>query len=208
MRQHLRSCLEREDGGAGRPSRLLWLRIQDAHGPLYWLDVEVKAAASLSDLDQFLRDFWLECCGHSSAFDIDRVRYESNTGFDEEIDFGGPLGSTAHRTMSDRIGDALDIGASGRYEYDFGSTTELKFKVLAERKGRIGSDPLRLLAFNEAPEWKCGVCGEAAALVDSAMPYGFGEAFYCDEHASEAEDEFALLPVVNSPRIGVCGYSG
>ncbi len=33
--------------------------------------------------------------------------------------------------------------------------------------------------------------------------------FFCDEHAEEhACEEESLLPVVNSPRMGVCGYCG
>jgi hypothetical protein len=207
-RKHLRSCLASEEGGDGRPGRLLWLRIQDAHGPLYWLDVEVKAGSRLSDLDGFLRYFWLECCGHLSAFEVDGVRYQSDSVMDFEFEPGELLpGSTDRGGMSARIGDVLAVGVTGRYEYDYGSSTELKFTVVAEREGKIGSDPLRLLAYNEEPEWKCGVCGEPAMFVD-AEPYGFEAVFYCDEHSSEAEDEDMLLPVVNSPRMGVCGYTG
>jgi len=36
----------------------------------------MPARATLTDLDGFLRDIWLECCGHLSAFDIGTVRYE------------------------------------------------------------------------------------------------------------------------------------
>lgn len=32
--------------------------------------------------------------------------------------------------------------------------------------------------------------------------------FYCDTHAAARGDEWAFLPVVNSPRMGVCGYTG
>lgn len=42
----------------------------------YWLYLEMPARATLTDLDGFLRDIWLECCGHLSAFDIGTVRYE------------------------------------------------------------------------------------------------------------------------------------
>jgi hypothetical protein len=34
------------------------------------------------------------------------------------------------------------------------------------------------------------------------------DAFLCDECAKGVEDEAALLPIVNSPRCGVCGYDG
>ena len=34
----------------------------------YWLFAAAPADASLKDLDGFLRQTWLECCGHMSAF--------------------------------------------------------------------------------------------------------------------------------------------
>ncbi len=32
--------------------------------------------------------------------------------------------------------------------------------------------------------------------------------FYCDRHAETQDDEGVFLPVINSPRIGVCAYTG
>jgi len=36
------------------------------------------------------------------------------------------------------------------------------------------------------------------------------DAFFCDAHADEhrCDGEEAILPIVNSPRMGVCGYTG
>ncbi|MGH2510093.1 MAG: hypothetical protein ACRDHZ_22160, partial [Ktedonobacteraceae bacterium] len=34
------------------------------------------------------------------------------------------------------------------------------------------------------------------------------ESGLCDEHAQKQDDPEELLPVVNSPRVGVCGYTG
>ena len=34
----------------------------------YWLIIECKENTLLQELDQFLRDIWLECCGHMSIF--------------------------------------------------------------------------------------------------------------------------------------------
>jgi hypothetical protein len=42
----------------------------------------------------------------------------------------------------------------------------------------------------------------------------FQDTFFCKEHAQahiaaeHDEDEAGLMPVVNSPRMGVCGYTG
>lgn len=42
----------------------------------YWLIIEISENTSLKELDQFLRDIWLECCGHLSAFEIGGIQYE------------------------------------------------------------------------------------------------------------------------------------
>ncbi|HSR69816.1 MAG TPA: hypothetical protein VLU25_17945 [Acidobacteriota bacterium] len=96
------------------------------------------------------------------------------------------------------------------YEYDFGSTTELKIRRLGERIGKQGSRPLRLLARNEAPQWPCAVCGETADLLCPECMYE-ADPFLCEEHAQGhgcRVDPEEMLPVVNSPRMGVCGYTG
>ena len=44
------------------------LRIGVMHDRDYWLIIECKENTLLQELDQFLRDIWLECCGHMSIF--------------------------------------------------------------------------------------------------------------------------------------------
>src|SRR5260370_19281758 len=41
------------------------------------MHLELPANATLADLDDFLRDTWLECCGHLSEFTIKDVSYSS-----------------------------------------------------------------------------------------------------------------------------------
>lgn len=38
--------------------------------------VEIKETETLKALDRFLRDIWVECCGHLSEFDINGVIYD------------------------------------------------------------------------------------------------------------------------------------
>jgi hypothetical protein len=70
---------------------------------------------------------------------------------------------------------------------------------------------IAVLARNQAPEIACQVCGKQATLVDaqeeSINPAEHG---YCDTCAKKlAEDESEnLLPVANSPRVGICDYTG
>jgi hypothetical protein len=112
------------------------------------VDAEIKAEAKLEALDSFLRRIWLECCGHLSALRIGTIDY-----FSRGYEFGawtpfGELGRQrpVERSMNSRIGDALPaVGECFGYEYDFGSTTRLKIKVVGERMGRLGRSHARLL---------------------------------------------------------------
>src|SRR5665213_826708 len=103
MAAHLNTCTASSDAG-GSPQLLIGLRIDDRYDPRYWVYVEVRADATLRHLDAFLRKIWLECCGHLSAFSVDRHQL----------------------AMSGRAGAAFySAGAKFHYEYDFGSTTAL-----------------------------------------------------------------------------------
>jgi hypothetical protein len=80
--------------------------------------------------------------------------------------------------------------------------------VNGERTGAIGPKPLRLLARNEPLVWPCRICKGPATQICVYCTDG-SEPFFCDEHANEHEcEEGGFLPVVNSPRMGVCAYTG
>lgn len=150
-----------------------------------------------------LRHLWLECCGHLSAFETRGLRYSASVA----NEFGAGLNE---RSMNATVSQVLTSPKQRlSYEYDFGSTTELTLRLISVRTGNIGRFATRLLARNEPPVWKCGACDAPATLVCSFC-MGQHNPFVCARHAPEhtcAEDE-AFLPVVNSPRMGVCGYTG
>jgi hypothetical protein len=53
-----------------------WLvKAEGAYDKGYWLYFSVPKDAVLSCVDKFLRQIWLECCGHLSAFRTGRKRY-------------------------------------------------------------------------------------------------------------------------------------
>ena len=204
MTRHLKTCPGTHDRTSGKAAQLWQLRTEDAYSTLYWLDLEVKTGATLADLDTYLREVWLECCGHLSAFDIERERYGGSHG----LEAPGGFFDLGEKSLNVKIGTVLSPGLKFTHEYDFGSTTELTLKVTGEREGRIGPAPLRLLARNDAPTWLCRVCGEPATQLHTEELYEEENPFYCDLHAEQQGDEWAFLPVVNSPRMGVCGYTG
>ena len=198
--RHLKVCAPGHDLSGGRPASLFHLRIEDAYSPYFWLDLEMQTGGMLSDLDDFLREIWLECCGHLSAFDIGGVSYSVSS-------YAGPLDD--NRSMDVELGDILAPGTRFGHTYDFGTSTELKLRVVSEREGRIGRDSLRVLSRNDAPVWGCDICDEPANQICTYCIYEKDNPFYCDAHAEEHGcEEEALLPVVNSPRMGMCGYEG
>lgn len=114
--------------------------------------------------------------------------------------------------LSEAIGDVLKVGQKAKYEYDFGSTTALTLTVVSERDGPILRDKsygeVTLLARNEQPEIPCEVCGKPATWICSWYGFGaVGEGCVCKKHKAGHEcDDYAFLPLVNSPRTGVCAY--
>ena len=105
------------------------------------------------------------------------------------------------------LDEVLSVGQKFSYTYDFGSSTNLNLRVVSEREWLANpEDPVVLLARNVAPEFKCSVCGEPASVIYGGM-WGDGDT-YCKKHSKKYEYEGLILPVVNSPRVGVCGYTG
>jgi len=201
---HYTSCAPAHDVESVRDADLLMLRVGAVGAPGYWLDVEVETTAALSKLDAFLRRTWLECCGHLSMFTVPPFRYSSSSGLQ------GLLGrANTERSMASKIGAVFShTGQKGTYDYDFGSTTRLTLELRGTRRGRIGKKAVRLLARNAPLLWMCGVCGAPATLICCAHEIG-GSPFVCEAHRADHDcgDE-TFLPVVNSPRMGVCGYAG
>ena len=144
MSRHIAACGHSGDGPAA-----LVLTIADRGAPSdYWLHLEVPASAPLRDLDGYLRDLWLECCGHLSLFEIGGRTYSMepdllNIGSRAT---GGPAGVP--------IADVLQPGDEARHLYDMGSTTELQVHCLEHRPGHVGGK-IRLLARNASPEVAC-----------------------------------------------------
>jgi hypothetical protein len=200
--RHLAKCLPaHEEAGKGQPVRLFHLLAEGYDAPGYWLHFEIPAAATLEKLDNFLRDIWLECCGHLSAFEIHGRRYEVAT---EGADFSF-YDERPKAMKSARLEKILAVGDAFSHEYDFGTTTELKLKVVGERMGPAPKGKIRLLARNYAPDLRCSICGEPAEVL---YVYEYPYEPYCEEHGMEKYGEEGLLPVVNSPRMGECGYRG
>jgi hypothetical protein len=197
--KHLEKCSERQEAlasaaASSRPVETLWhLRVQDAYDKDFWLDLEMVGSASLDKLDKYLRAIWLECCGHLSMFTI-----------------GGWQGDEIGKSR--KANGIFEPGLVLRHLYDFGTTSETDIKVVGSREGKPASrHALALLARNQMPEAVCQECGEPAKWLCLECLYEENKAGQlCDEHVEEHlnENYGGPLPLVNSPRTGMCGYTG
>lgn len=198
MTRHLRACEDRSaaisGAGAEAARTYLHLEVRDAYSGEYWLHLEMAGPARLAELDAYLRRIWLECCGHLSRFTI------GDPWRGKEVPMDAPAGRVFH--------DGRELA----YMYDFGTSTELSVRHVDERSGAGTADgAIALLARNEPPELDCQRCEEPAAWLCMQCVYeDESEGTLCEGHA-EGHPHTGYgppLPVVNSPRMGMCGYTG
>lgn len=188
--KHLEKCKEKTlfDSQFSKENnfKFFTLLVEATYDKSYWIIVEVSSVLTLKNVDKFLRDIWLECCGHLSAFSFKR----------NEI------------AKSKKLYDVFQKGLLLDYEYDFGSTTYLKIKVLSQLDSS-DEKPIRILAINKKPEILCFACKKKNSVYDCT---------FCGEELCEScakthkcfidEGEEFIADKVNSPRSGVCGYDG
>ena len=200
MLRHLPACsqrheaIEEADEQTGANEYLFHLRAQDAWSGDFWLDWEVRGSATLQQIDEYLRAIWLECCGHLSRFSI-----------------GGAWGSEKI-SMNRQVGQIFAPDVELTHIYDFGTSSETTIKCVSMREGKpTTSHPIALMARNSVPEDTCIECGQPAAWLCMDCLYETGQGgLLCDQHAeSHSHDNYGEpAPLVNSPRTGMCGYTG
>ncbi len=220
MLRHLEACKDRKNKLAAetqkRKCRYFQIVIAGKYVKDYWLIVETSENTTLKELDEFIRDIWVECCGHLSAFTIKGIQYESYPNADKF--WGMPS-----KNMNYRLKDVVEVGDSILYEYDFGSTTELILKIHSCREGQKKNHEIVILSRNNPPEIICSNCGQREAKWVNPEEYYGEKPFWCEQCLKERYDEEEeeegeeneeyyepnfYLPVCNSPRMGVCGYEG
>ena len=174
--------------------------VEGMYHKAYWMYFDLPVTSKLSDLDRFLRDCWVECCGHLSEFSPlaeDRDRYHG-PGEYGEFDM-------KHALNSDEIPDRLN------YQYDFGTTTELLVKRIGTCRRPATGEGVRLLARNVPRNYKCVYCGKKAVYFCSYCFSEMPDPAFCEDCAEIHAEDYGhdmFNDITNSPRNGVCGYSG
>lgn len=196
IEKHLINCpnYQKIETESKQPSENIWrIRVQDAYNSDFWLELDMRGSASLTQLDKYLRAIWLECCGHLSEFTL-----------------GGWGGSKLGKAR--KADDTFDPGMVVRHIYDFGTSSETDIRVLGVRQGKpLTKHPLTLLARNLLPEYLCQECSQPATwLCMECMYEDERPGTLCDKHAKEHPHEEYGEPteIINSPRLGMCGYDG
>jgi len=199
MPKHLATCPQRQaqmssaDQTNRKPETLYHLRIQDAYDSNFWLELEVRGSATLKDIDTYLRAIWLECCGHLSRFSI-----------------GGWGGDEIAKSR--RVDAIFQRDVELMHIYDFGTSSETKIKPIGRRAGApLTARPMVLLARNIMPEATCIECGQPAShLCMECMIEDQVAGTLCPAHVqTHPHDDYGEpFELVNSPRLGMCGYTG
>ena len=199
MLKHLATCLARvhaiaeADGGRGVIELIYHLQVRDAWGGDYWLNLEMPGSAKLKDLDSYLRAIWLECCGHMSSFAY--IKWTNDI------------------PMTTRIDRVFTVGAEVTHIYDFGTSSETLVKAVDVRDGKkLIARPVYLMVRNSLPETQCMECDQPAkGLCMQCVIDEQTSGLLCAKHFKphlKKHDEYGSVPVVNSPRMGMCGYDG
>jgi len=192
MTRHVAACVQ----GKQSAETCLHLTVQGLHAKHYWLHLATQPSAKLADLDNYLRHIWLECCGHLSAFEIDGEQYLPHAAEGEGSTMRVPLKSVLYQ------------GVKFTHTYDFGTSTELSLSLVGTLSFTLGKRSVGLLARNLAPAFLCVECGRPATQLCTECAWQ-AEAWLCDDCSGKHEcGEEMLLPIVNSPRMGQCGYTG
>lgn len=156
-----------------------------------FLHILVKGNAQMKIIDKFLREIWLECCGHMSEFRHKNFKIK----------------------MKDLVEDVFQPRIKIFHDYDFGTTTRVLLKARKQYQLDL-KEKIILLSRNEPLKIMCTSCKKKPAINICAVCYYHEMAFYCEKcsvkHAETCEDfaEYAEMPVVNSPRMGQCAYTG
>lgn len=200
LSKHLQSCPQRQESvttadkaQAGSTQPLYHLLVSDAYNSDFWLHLEMNGRATLKELDQYLRAIWLECCGHLSRFSV-----------------GGWGGNEIAKSR--KVENVFDSDVTLTHIYDFGTSSETMMKMVSRRQGKpLTKHPIYLMARNNLPDAVCAECGAEAGwyCVDCLIEQDEWINLCAEHLADHDHDDYGgPTPLINSPRLGMCGYEG
>lgn len=200
--RHVKACLKARPPESGQQVKAMHLRVEGRYNPEYWMHIEIAGAWTLYDLDGFLRKTWLECCQHLSCFTIDDQRYAYQP-------YNESFSGRREKSMDGKLYQVIQPGIEFTHEYDYGSTTDLVLRAFGMHKAALVDAGVRILARNTPMDVHCIECKKPATVVEAGWNGLNLDRCFCDSCAdSKIAEEGMRLPIVNSPRVGVCAYCG
>ena len=207
----------------------LILKLTSPDRPDYWLFLRAHVMATLSDLDELLREMWAVCCSeHPSRFIVRGEVFSDTDGGDDDEDDdeddddydddprymlyqmlrGGGLDES--RPLDVPLRDIVQHKASFWYTFDSVERLEIKIAAYAEASSEGMDSPIGLLARNEPVEYECSSCHAedatkaCCACIEKGVDY-----MYCVGCAPEHPcGDGRLVPVENTPIVGMCPLEG
>ncbi|MPQ44024.1 DUF7309 domain-containing protein [Clostridium tarantellae] len=175
----------------------------------YWMYITIDENLKLKDLDQFLRKIWLECCGHLSSFKIYDEKYDSDVNDEDEenedCDFFSWTFKDA-KSLNYKLKDVINIDDIVTYSYDWGSTTELKLKIIDKFTTGNKEKKIEIIARNSEHTENCYICSKTSTYYDYEKNRYLCKS--CVNNLKLSEESIEEVSYLNSPRDGVCGYVG
>ena len=191
IKRHMKNCSEmkkrvEEQNSTDKKQRNQFIiAIKSKYeGNDYCIYLSIDGTLGLVHIDQFIRDIWVECCGHLSGFRIRGKFYQDHS-------------------MNTRLNDILDIDEKFEYEYDFGSTTYLNLEVVDIIQVSSSFSQIEIIARNHDIKHECETCGKEAKFFNYE-----NDKWQCENCIDENNDMISEIEYCNSPRDGICGYEG
>lgn len=192
---HLRDCIP---NGPGKKQG--WYMLQVFGSRDHWMYLAVSSSAVLLDLDLFLREIWLECCGHNSTFIVEQPIPNADRNKEN------PPVHVNH--MKTSVRDIFKPGLVLDHEYGAPDVTSLRLRVLSQHKNGGPDEKIKLLAKNLMPEYTCNTCGNAGTEICMACIHEQDNPMYCRDCAADHREDHrhTILMACNSPRMGCIFY--
>jgi hypothetical protein len=197
--RHVKSCIVKNKNAELQTvpdnDSVYLIKITERYVKGYALYLLIDGCVLLGTLDNYLREIWLECCGHLSTFLIDGQRYDCSPEYPGEYDMNHEIRN-------------LPIDKKFEYMYDFGSTSYLQLELMGIYKYKHTDIGIHLIGRNTFSTPKCSSCDKEADVY-AVNPDSIKGQFMCSSCFDKKEkevDEIYEHPITNSPRMGICGY--
>lgn len=203
MTNHLRACLRKKSEKLNSVGidEYFHLSASSVESPDFWLHIGVLTDSKLREIDSFLRNIWFYSEEHLSGFTIDNISYDID-GVDRTKDNSSLFGfmGIERKSMEHKISEVLRPSVEFLYEYDFGTTSKVKIKVISKYEDSQNNKSIKLLARNELPEYPCEKCGKPVEVLCGEI---YEQQWLCEKCAEKEDLLDFSISFENTPRIGI-----